>query len=372
MKALVLSGGSGTRLRPFSYSMPKQLIPIANKPVLEHVLTAIRDLGVTDVGIVVGNQLRAISAALGDGSDLGVRITYIPQDEPLGLAHCVAIARDFLGDDDFVMYLGDNMLPDGVADVAAEFRARRPAAQVVVHKVPDPQAFGVAEVAVDGSVLRLVEKPARPRSDLALVGVYFFTPAIHRAVAAIAPSARGELEITDAIQWLVARGETVRASEYSGYWKDTGQVEDVLDCNRELLRTLTRSVAADVDEASEITGPVVVESGARVVRSRIEGPAIIGAGTLVEDSHVGPHTSVGSDCVLRDTRLDDSIVLDGASLVRVRGLYGSVIGRSAAIATVPAPETAPETAPAESTAGTPATSRHRLVVGDHTRIEVAA
>ena len=367
MKALVLSGGSGTRLRPFSYSMPKQLIPIANKPVLEHVLTAIRDLGVIDVGIVVGNQLRAISGALGDGSDLGVRITYIPQDEPLGLAHCVAIARDFLGDDDFVMYLGDNMLPDGVADVAAEFRARRPAAQVVVHKVPDPQAFGVAEVAVDGSVLRLVEKPARPRSDLALVGVYFFTPAIHEAVAAIAPSARGELEITDAIQWLVARGETVRASEYSGYWKDTGQVEDVLDCNRELLRSLTRSVAADVDEASEITGPVVVESGARVVRSRIEGPAIIGAGTPVEDSHVGPHTSVRSDCLLRDTRLDDSIVLDGASLVRVRGLYGSVIGRSAAIATVPAPETAL----AESTANT-ATSRHRLVVGDHTRVEVAA
>src|SRR6185437_9466277 len=182
MKALVLSGGAGTRLRPITHTSAKQLVPVANKPVLFYGLEAIRDAGITDVGIIVGDTHAEIEAAVGDGSELGIRATYIPQDEPLGLAHCVAIARDFLGDDDFVMYLGDNMLPDGVADVAAEFRARRPAAQVVVHKVPDPQAFGVAEVAVDGSVLRLVEKPARPRSDLALVGVYFFTPAIHRAV----------------------------------------------------------------------------------------------------------------------------------------------------------------------------------------------
>ncbi|MEU4209721.1 glucose-1-phosphate thymidylyltransferase [Streptomyces sp. NPDC026206] len=352
MKALVLSGGTGTRLRPISHSMPKQLIPIANKPVLEHVLGNIRDLGITEVGVVVGTQLRAISAALGDGSAHGVRLTYLPQDEPLGLAHCVRLARDFLGDDDFVMYLGDNMLPEGVQGLADRFRTTRPAAQVVVHKVPDPSACGVAEVAADGTVLRLVEKPAHPLTDLAMVGVYFFTPAIHEAVAAIGPSARGELEITDAIQWMVERGDDIRAVEYTGYWMDTGRIEDVLECNRELLRGLRRSVTGQVDGASEITGPVVVEAGARVVRSRIEGPAVIGAGTLVEDSRVGPHTSIGDDCVLRATDLADSIVLDGASVCRVRGVRGSVIGRSADVDS--------------------ATTHHRLVVGDHTRIEVAA
>ncbi|MEU7132743.1 glucose-1-phosphate thymidylyltransferase [Streptomyces sp. NPDC046261] len=355
MKALVLSGGNGTRLRPFSHSMPKQLIPIANKPVLEHVLANIRDLGITDVGVVVGTRLHDISAALGDGSALGLRLTYLPQDEPLGLAHCVRLARDFLGDDDFVMYLGDNMLPGGVRDLAERFRATRPAAQVVVHKVPDPSACGVAEVAADGTVLRLEEKPERPGSDLAMVGVYFFTPAVHEAVAAIGPSPRGELEITDAVQWMVERGDDVRAVEYTGYWMDTGRIEDVLACNRELLRALRPSVAGQVDAHSEITGAVVIEAGARVVRSHIEGPAVIGAGTLVEDSHVGPHASIGADCVLRATDMADSIVLDGASVCRVRGVRGSVIGRSADVG-----------------GAARGTTHHRLVVGDHTRIEVAA
>ncbi|MFE6856422.1 sugar phosphate nucleotidyltransferase, partial [Streptomyces sp. NPDC057674] len=225
MKALVLSGGSGTRLRPFSYSMPKQLIPIINKPVLEHVLDNVRALGIVDVGVIVGDRGPQIAAAIGDGSRLGLDITYIPQDAPRGLAHTVAVARDFLGDDDFLMYLGDNMLPDGIEEIAADFAAERPAAQLLVHKVADPRAFGVAELGPDGTVERLVEKPAVPRSDLALIGVYFFTPAIHEAVAAIEPSARGELEITDAVQWLVERGAAVRASRYEGYWKDTGRVE---------------------------------------------------------------------------------------------------------------------------------------------------
>ncbi|CAL9618955.1 UTP--glucose-1-phosphate uridylyltransferase [Streptomyces sp. enrichment culture] len=355
MKALVLSGGSGTRLRPFSYSMPKQLIPIANKPVLEHVLEDVAGLGVTEVGIIVGSWAPQIAEAIGDGSRLGVRVTYIPQEQPLGLAHCVTLAKPFLGDDDFVMYLGDNMLPEGTADIAEEFRSDRPAAQIVVHKVADPRAFGVAELDTEGRVTRLVEKPQEPKSDLALIGVYFFTPEIHRAVASIMPSARGELEITDAIQWLLDDGAEIRASEYRGYWKDTGRADDVLECNRHLLASLRPAHLGESDAASELIGQVRIEAGARVVRSRIEGPAVVGAGSVVEDSHIGPDTAIGQGCTLRDTRIRDSIVLDGATISQVPGIHGSLIGRNASVG-----------------AGADVDTYHRLVVGDHTRIEVAA
>ncbi|MEV5986231.1 glucose-1-phosphate thymidylyltransferase [Streptomyces sp. NPDC052051] len=356
MKALVLAGGSGTRLRPFSYSMPKQLIPIVNTPVLEYVLRNILDLGVTEIGVVVGDRAHEIRQVLGDGSRFGAcRLTYLQQEAPLGLAHTVTIARDFLGDDDFVMYLGDNMLPEGITGIAEEFAAHRPAAHVVVHKVPDPRAFGVAELGPGGEVLGLVEKPRQPSGDLALIGVYFFTAAIHEAVRAIQPSSRGELEITDAIQWLVSSGADVRAGQYEGYWKDTGDVEDVLECNRHILESLRPAMEGDVDEASVLTGPVVVEAGAHIVRSRIEGPVVIGAGTVVEDSHIGPHTSIGRDCAVTASRLEYSIALDGASVTGVQGLRSSVIGRSARVGTVGQ-----------------STDRYRLVVGDHTRVEVAA
>lgn len=355
MKALVLSGGSGTRLRPFSYSMPKQLIPIANTPVLEHVLRNIRDMGITEVGIIVGDLAPQIIETIGDGASLGLRVAYIHQDAPRGLAHCVKIARSFLRNDDFVMYLGDNMLPEGTAEISRDFAARQPAAQVVLYKVPDPSAFGVAELDANGDVERVVEKPSCPRSDLALIGVYFFTPAIHQAVDAIRPSARGELEITDAIQWLVDHGSTVRASVYSGYWRDTGRAEDVLDCNRHLLGALELHTDGVIDGDSLLIGQVVVEAGAHIVRSRIEGPVIIGAGALVEDSAIGPGTSVGRDCVVRGTTLADSILLDGASIRGVSGLRSSVIGRGASVGM-----------------GSPGEEHHRLVVGDHTRVEVAA
>ncbi|WP_158852543.1 glucose-1-phosphate thymidylyltransferase [Saccharothrix deserti] len=358
MKALVLSGGAGTRLRPFSHSTPKQLIPVANRPVLEHVLDNIRALGIEDIGIVVGDRADVIADAIGDGARFNARITYLRQDRPLGLAHCVRIARGFLGDDDFVMYLGDNLLPDGVVDIADAFRASRPAAHVVVHKVPDPRAFGVAELDAHGRILQLVEKPQEPRSDLALIGVYFFTRAVHEAVAAIAPSARGELEITDAIQWLLANGRAVTASEYDGYWRDTGRIEDVLACNAHLLGGLRSHVAGEVDAASRVGAGVVIGSGARVVRSRIEGPAIIGPDTLVEDSHVGPNTAVGRGCVLRASRIADSIVLDGAAIDAVPGLSHSLIGKSA---TVTARSARPE----------PDTGL-RLVLGDHSSVEIAA
>ncbi|WP_213451343.1 glucose-1-phosphate thymidylyltransferase [Rhizomonospora bruguierae] len=331
MKALILAGGSGVRFRPFTYWLPKQLMPVANRPVLEYAIGNVRDLGVAEVGVVVGEWEDAIRDALGDGARHGLRITYLRQERPLGLAHAVRLARPFLGGDDFVMYLGDNLLPDGVAAAAEEFRGRRPAAQLLLRRVPAPSEFGVAEVDPGGVVRGLVEKPARPRSDLAVIGVYFFTAAIHKATEAIEPSARGELEITDAIQWLIDRGAGVLAHEYHGFWQDVGRVEDLLAGNRRLLTGLRPAVAGRVDAASRLRGRVVVGRGARVVRSHIEGPVIIGPGTLVEDSRIGAATSVGRDCVVRAAELSDSVVLDGARVEAVRGLRESVIGQHATV-----------------------------------------
>lgn len=354
MKALVLSGGRGTRLRPFSHTMPKQLIPIAGKPVLHYVIERIREIGVTEVGIIVGDRAEEIGEAIGDGSRFGLDVTYISQDKPRGLADCVKIARPFLGSDDFVMYLGDNLLPEGIGDAAAQFAATRPDAQVLVAPVTDPRAFGVVEVGHGDAVTGLAEKPADPRSDLAIIGVYFFTPAIHDAVAAVDVSARGELEITDAIGWLLENGAPVAISRYRGYWKDTGIPEDVLDCNRYVLSKITSRLGGDVDASSEVYGHVVIEPGARIVRSRIIGPAFIGTDTLVEDSFIGPDTSIGGKCEVRGTGLADSIIMDGASIAEVPDLRHCVIGRWASVGTVERKET-----------------HHHLMVGDHTQIQLA-
>lgn len=354
MKALVLAGGLGSRLRPFSFSMPKQLFPVAGRPVLEHVLASIADIAVTEVAMVVGDWQEAIAGAIGDGSRLGLQVTYIRQDKPRGLAHAVIVARDFLGDDDFVMYLGDSVLAEGIAGIAREFRADRSAARVVVQKVADPRAFGVVGRRPDGTVAWLAEKPAQPASDLALVGAYFFRAPIHEAVASITPSSRGELEITDAISWLLAHGAQVTASDYTGYWRDVGRVEDALGCNRRLLDQIRPHVAGRVDAASTLEGPAAVGRGARVARSRIRGPVVIGPGTLIEDSDIGPDVSVGARCQLRAAQLADSIVLDGAQISGVSGLHGSVIGRFATVA--------------RRGAGG---GRHRLIVGDYSRIETA-
>jgi glucose-1-phosphate thymidylyltransferase len=325
VKALVLSGGAATRLRPLSYRIPKQLIPIANKPVLEYVLESIAAIEVDDVAIVVGDWGAQIADTIGDGSRFGLRVSYLRQRQPLGLAHGVRLARRFLDDDDFVMYLGDNVLPDGIGELAAAFDAARPTAQVTVHEVPNPREFGVAELDPRGNLLRLVEKPQQPRSNLALVGVYFFTSAIHQAIAAIRPSDRGELEITDAVQWLLTHRASVTAVEHSGYWQDAGNAEDILTCNRHLLARLRPDIAGEVDPHSEVDGQVVIEAGARIVRSRIAGPSIIGANTLVENSRIGPNTAVGSDCVLRGAQLADSIVLSGTPAPGGMRVAGSLV-----------------------------------------------
>jgi glucose-1-phosphate thymidylyltransferase len=355
MKALVLSGGAGTRLRPITHTSAKQLVPVANKPVLFYGLESIAEAGITEVGMVVGDTAEEIRAAVGDGADFGLKVTYIPQEKPLGLAHAVLVAREFLGDDDFVMYLGDNFIVGGINDIVADFRHHRPAAQILLTKVPDPRAFGVAVLDEAGKVVTLEEKPEQPKSDLALVGVYLFSPRIHEAVRSIEPSWRGELEITHAIQRLIDDHAAVRSTVIHGYWKDTGNVVDMLEVNRMVLESMEPRNDGEIDAESETVGRVVVEPGARVTRSRIVGPAVIGAGTQVSDSYIGPFTSVGENCTVSDSELEFSIVLRDATIRGVGRIESSLIGRHAEVTTQAAP-------------GAP--SAHRLVLGDHSKVRI--
>ena len=355
MKALVLAGGSGSRLRPITHTSAKQLLPVANKPVLFYGLEAIKEAGISDVGIVVGDTAAAIQAAVGDGRAFGLDVTYIRQDAPRGLAHAVLIAGDYLGDEDFVMYLGDNFIVGGISPLVDEFRSGRPDAQIMLTAVPDPSQFGVAELDDAGEVVGLEEKPLRPKSDLALVGVYIFTPGVHQAVRHLAPSGRGELEITEALQWLIDNGHKVRSTTISGYWKDTGNVADMLEVNRMVLEDVDALRQGVVDDASELIGRVVVEGGARVSRSRIVGPAIIGAGTRVDRSYIGPFTSVAQNCAIVDSEIEYSIVLRGASIRGVKRIEASLIGHDVEV--TPAPRVP---------------RAHRLVLGDHSKVQISS
>jgi glucose-1-phosphate thymidylyltransferase len=355
VKALVLAGGSGTRLRPITHTYAKQLVPVANQPVLFYGLEAIRDAGITEVGIVVGDTEPAIRSAVGSGEAFGLEVTYIRQSAPLGLAHAVMVAREFLGEDDFVMYLGDNFIVGGITALVEEFQASRPDAHIMLTQVADPRQFGVAELDDAGRLVGLEEKPQQPKSDLALVGVYLFTPAIHEAVARLEPSWRGELEITEAIQRLVLDGRKVASTIISGYWKDTGNVADMLEVNRIVLESAEPAVAGVVDAASELIGRVVVDAGARVSGSRIVGPAIIGAGTEVTDSYVGPFTSIASGCMIADSEIEYSIVLEGASIRGVRRIEASLIGHDVEV--TPAPRVP---------------KAHRLVLGDHSKVQISS
>jgi glucose-1-phosphate thymidylyltransferase len=329
LKGLILSGGKGTRLRPITYTSAKQLVPVANKPVLFYGIEAMAAAGIREVGIIIAPETGGeIRTAAGDGERFGVKITYIEQDAPLGLAHAVLTAEPFLGADPFVMYLGDNLLQGGIDDLVSAFRENSPEALILLTQVPDPQNFGVAELGGDGRVVRLVEKPAEPASDLALVGVYMFTPRIHEAARAIKPSGRGELEITDAIQWLVDADAPVESHVVRGWWKDTGRLDDMLEANRLILEVAERRVDGELDEASQIDGRVIVEAGAILERSTVRGPAVIGAGARLTDAYIGPYTAVGRHCVVESAEVEHSILLEGSS---VRGLDGrmesSLLGR---------------------------------------------
>jgi glucose-1-phosphate thymidylyltransferase len=334
VKALILAGGAGTRLRPITHTSAKQLVPVANKPILFYGLEQMAEAGIVEVGMVVGDTEEEIRAAVGDGSAWGLKVTYIPQDAPLGLAHCVLIAQDFLGDEDFVMYLGDNLLRQGVKAFVDRFESdgrSHSVAQILLARVPDPQRFGVAEIGPDGEVLRLVEKPDDPPSDLALVGVYLFGPTIHKAVRAIMPSARGELEITDAIQWLLDNGHRVAHQVVDGWWIDTGKLDALLEGNRLILETLDQRVEGAVDVDSRIEGRVVICEGAEVVASTIRGPAIIGAGTRIEHSFVGPFTSIAERCVVLRSEIEHSVILEDSRIVDIPRVEDSLIGKQVVV-----------------------------------------
>jgi glucose-1-phosphate thymidylyltransferase len=331
VKGLILSGGKGTRLRPLTYTSAKQLVPVANKPVLFYGIEAIADAGIREIGIVVGDTQSEIRAAVGDGSRWGVRVAYIEQAAPLGLAHAVKISEPFIGKEPFVVYLGDNLLNKGITHFVQEFARERPAAQILLARVPDPQKFGVAELR-NGRVVRLVEKPKEPIGDLALVGVYMFGQQVFESVKRITPSFRNELEITDAIQDLLDRGLTVRPHVVEGWWKDTGKVEDMLEANRLILETFERRIDGSVDTESRVEGKVVIEEGAVVERSVIRGPAIIGRGARIIQAYVGPYTSIMNDVEIRDTELEHSIVLEGSSLCNLATrVSDSLIGRNVKI-----------------------------------------
>ncbi len=354
MKALMLSGGSGTRLRPITHTAAKQLVPIANKPILFYGLESLAAAGIAEVGVVVGRTKDEVMEAVGDGSAFDLKVTYIDQGDPRGLADTVLISREFLGGDDFVMYLGDNFLLGGINDVVERFRNRGSSenAHILLARVPDPSRFGVAIMDGEGKVTGLLEKPVEPPSDLALVGVYLFDPTIHDAVRAIEPSARGELEITDAIGHLIKTGKNVGASMVDGYWKDLGEPEALLEGNRMALERLTTMIAGKVTD-SKIEGTVVIEAGALVVDSVIRGPAIVGAGTVVRSSYVGPFSSIGRYCRIEETEVANSIVLDNAVVSQIAELEASIIGRYAQVL---------------KRANRPISNS--IVVGDHSRLEL--
>lgn len=332
MKGLILSGGKGTRLYPLTFTSAKQLIPVANKPVLFRVIEAIKDAGITEIGIVVGDTAEEIKRAVGRGGQWGVDITYIPQDAPLGLAHAVKISEEFLGTDRFVMFLGDNVIQGGISPLIAQFAESQYNSQIVLTRVDHPEQYGVAELDQEGRIVRLVEKPKDPSSDLALVGIYMFDYHIFEAVKAINPSWRGELEITDAIQWLADQGYNVHPYIHRGWWIDTGRPGDMLEANSLVLEELMPTIDGYVDRDSEVDSRVTIEQGAEVINSVVRGPAIIGRDTRLVNAYVGPFTSIYHHCIVENAEISRSIVLENSQIRNInRRIEDSLIGRNATL-----------------------------------------
>ncbi len=353
MKALVLSGGKGKRLRPLTYTGAKQLVPLANKPVLFYVLEDIVASGITDIGIVVGDTADQIRRAVGDGSSFGAAVTYIPQEEPAGLAHAVKIARTYIGENRFVMYLGDNFIQNGISAFVSAFRDTADDANLLLYKVPNPEQFGVAEME-NGRIVSLQEKPSHPRSNLALVGIYFFSPAIFEAVEMITPSTRGELEITDAISWLISRGAVVRAGQLCGWWIDTGKMADLLEANRLVLEDVRREVLGEVSPDCTIQGNVVVCRGAKVSSSTLRGPLIVGSNTTIDRSYIGPFTAIGPNCQIFGSEIEHSIVMERTRIHDVpHRIEDSLIGRDVELTRSPAQPIA-----------------YKMMLGDHSRVGI--
>ncbi len=355
MKALILSGGRGTRLRPLTHTMAKQLVPVANQPILGYVMKHLQEAGIKDAGVIVAPQTQnEVRNYLKDGSLWNISITYIVQDEPLGLAHAVKTARDFLGEDDFVMYLGDNLLGTGIKDAIQRFKKEGYHCMIFLKEVSDPRAFGVAELDAQGNIVRLVEKPKVPPSNLALVGVYIFSPVVHEAIEKITPSWRGELEITDAIQVLIDSGYRVKGEILDSWWLDTGKKDDFLAANTTVLDEYTvRKIDGDVDQESTIEGRVQIEAGATILRSTIRGPVVIGKNAVIDNSFIGPFSSIGTGSKIKDSVVEHVVILEDSIVEGVVRLEDSLIGRNATVKK------------SKSLRGA-----LRLMVGDHSRVEI--
>jgi glucose-1-phosphate thymidylyltransferase len=334
MKGLILSGGKGTRLRPLTHTAAKQLVPVANKPILFYVIENLARAGVSDLGIIISPETGdSIQEAVGDGSRFGVAITYIPQDQPAGLAHAVKTARGFLQDSPFVMYLGDNLISSNITLFLKAFQEEALDALVLLKEVDNPSQFGIAELNGSGKLTRLVEKPQKPPTNLALVGVYFFSVAVHAAIDTLTPSWRGELEITDAIQQLLVTGKRVDWRRLEGWWLDTGKKDDLLTANTQVLdEWCGREILGEVDESSQVNGRVAIGAGSRVIRSTIRGPAVIGEGCLIQDSFIGPFTSIGDHSRVEHSVIEHSVLLTGVTLAQVDRLEDSLLGRNARVA----------------------------------------
>ncbi len=353
MKGLILSGGTGTRLRPITFTSAKQLVPVANKPILFYAIETIKNAGITDIGVVVGDTKEEVKKAVGDGGAFGVKVTYVEQEAPLGLAHAVKISQDFIGDDSFVMFLGDNLIKDGINSLINEFRQNKPNCQILLARVANPQQFGVAELE-DGRIKRLVEKPKEPLSNLALVGVYMFDKNVFEAVNAIEPSWRGELEITDAIQYLVDKGYDVHPHIISGWWKDTGKLEDMLEANRIMLEGIETRIEGFVDETTKIHGKVIVEKDAEIHDSVIRGPAIIGKRSKILRSYIGPFTSIHDNATITESEIEHSIILAECVIEGIGSrIEDSLLGRNVKVRRS---ERKPKA--------------YRLMVGDNSEVEV--
>lgn len=331
-KGLVLSGGKGTRLRPLTFTTAKQLIPVANRPILSYVFGHLEEGGIKDTVVIIAPETgEDVKAFLKDGSKWGMELTYVYQDKPAGLAHAVKIAQPFLRDSPFVMYLGDNLLQEGIQEGMEIFKREKADAVIFLKEVPDPRAFGVVVLDEKGKVKQLIEKPKEPPSNLALVGVYIFSPRIHKAIAKIKPSWRGELEITDAIQELLNMGGKIYPKIVHGWWLDTGKKDDLLEANGIVLDTYAqREILGEVED-SAITGRVQVEQGAKIVRSKIRGPAAIGEGAIIEDSFIGPFSSIGQNCRIISSSLEHSVILEGSVIENVERIEDSIVGRQAKI-----------------------------------------
>lgn len=338
MKALILSGGKGTRLRPLTYTGAKQLVPVANKPILWYGIESIVAAGITEIGIIISPETGAeVQAKTGNGDRFGANITYILQEQPAGLAHAVKVAQPFLQDSPFIMYLGDNLIQSELTSFCTTFSKQHLDALIMLRAVPNPSAFGVAEVDDQGRVLQLIEKPVHPPSNLALVGVYFFSPNIHQAIASIQPSARGELEITDAIQWLIDHQLPVEACHLQGWWLDTGKKDDLLEANRTILDdSLTPLMLGEMDAQSQVIGRVQIGAGSQLINCRIRGPVVIGENCYLENCFIGPYSSIADRVTIIDTDLEHSVVLQGTKIVGIhQRIIDSLIGQRAHLTVAP-------------------------------------